>query len=376
MAKLKYCPICDQPVKGRFCTHCKEIVKPYEHEVDYHMNESHDPKNDPNCEYHGTGSVQPAQTAPADDRERVEQAKQSFESNRAVRTGSGKKMNSNPMMVIWGVLICMLIGVVVVVIVRESSFDSPDPDKGHETALSSELSADNDDQDDDTDDDRMAFPFEQGYYGEGYLSDEEYQQLLADNGFDEDGYKDVDYEEVLAAGEPCNGWVHFDLTSRTASRHIRNALEEADIAASDYGADPETDNYYYMNQYGEIESYFQAYLYVTLDDDSYENGYSGFLYLISDSVTDQLMAVCVKEDDLNVFMKTCRAVMMELDEKDSYKIMTNVFYDINDALRAGDGYEYFKYGDICFEFLYYDEIPGDDYQYTGWIYLGDNGEEE
>lgn len=138
----------------------------------------------------------------------------------------------------------------------------------------------------------------------------------------------------------------------------------------------EPDNYYYLNRYGEIESYFQSYLYVTLDNDSYERGYSGFLYLISDSVTDELMAVCVKDDDLNVFMKTCRAIMIELDEEDKYEIMANVIFDINAALKEEDGYQYLEYGNLWFDFSYYDEIPGDDYQYTGWIHLGDNGEEE
>lgn len=374
MAKSMYCPICDQPVKGRFCMHCKEFVTPYERDVDYHMNESHDPKKDADCEYHGTGSVQPAQPAPADDRERMEQAKKSFESNGAVRTvgtGGSKKTNFNPMVVIWGVLICFLIGVVAGMINRQNTSD----DKQTELVYEDEVSSLDSEEKDDIDDDNMAFPFTQSY-GEGYLSDEEYQKLLAENGFDEDGYKDVDYEEVLAAGEPCNGWKHFDLTSRTASRHIRSALEDADIAASNFDADVEPDNYYYMNRYGEIESYFQSYLYVTLDDDSYESGYSGFLYLVSDSVTDELMAVCVKDDDLNVFMKTCRAIMIELDEEDKYEIMANVIFDINAALKEEDGYQYLEYGNLWFDFSYYDEIPEDDYQYTGWIYLGDNGEEE
>lgn len=370
MAKSMYCPICDQPVKGRFCKHCKEFVTPYEHEADYRMNESHDPKNDANCEYHGTGSAQPGQATPASDRERMEQARKSFESHGTVRnTGAaGNKKSSNGLIVgVWVVLICMLIGVVAGIIAAERT-DDEKPDREYEAMISSVAP-------DEDDDDNMAFPFTQSY-GEGYLSDEEYQKLLADNGFDEEGYKDLDYDEVLAAGEPCNGWKHFELTSRTASRHIRNALEDAGIAASDYGADTETDNYYYMNRYGEIESYFQSYLYVTLDDDSYEDGFSGFLYLVSDSVTDELMAVCVKEDDLEVFKSACEAIMMELDDDNDFDIMTKFKVDINRALQDDDGYEYLEYGDLWFDFTYYDEIPSDNYQYTGWIYLADDEEEE
>lgn len=383
MAKTKYCPICDQPVKGRFCTNCKEFVTPYEHDMDYHMNASHDPKNDPNCEYHGTATTQTtnATAKPVNDRERMEQARKSFESHGAARsTGTGssgnKKSSSGVMITIWVALIFIAIGVIVGVI---SGMNAADDDSDREVEVESTDGkmdiADEKDPDDD-DDDNMAFPFTQPT-AEGMLSDEEYEKLLEENGFDEEGYKDVDYDEVLAAGEPCDGWEHFEnLTSRTASRHIRTALEEAGIACSNYDAGVNMDNYYYMNQYGEVKSYFQTYLYVTLDDDSYESGYSGFLYLVSDSVTDELMAVCVKEDDLEVFKSACEAIMMELDEDHYFDITTKFKVDINRALKDDDGYEYLEYGNLWFDLTYYDEVQEDAYQYTGWIYLADPEEEE
>lgn len=355
MAKKMFCPICDQPVKGRFCRHCGEFVTPYEHDVDYHMNESHDPKNDAGCDYHGTETVQTTAPAPS--------------------SNKGKKQ-SGVMIGIWLVLIAALCGVVAGVVASNNKSDPENADAG----ITESAAADDDETDAAdafvSDDDDMAFPFTQSY-GEGYLSDDEYEQLLEENGFDEDGYKDLDYDEVLEAGEPCNGWVHFEgLSSRTAARHIRNVLEEAGIAASNYDADVETDNYYYMNRYGEIETYFQSYLYVTLDDDSYDNGFSGFLYLVSDSVTDELMAVCVKCDEKDTFIDACKEIMMELYDGDNFLLKTSFTVDVTRALADDDGYEYLEYGSLWFDLVYYDEVPDDDYQYTGWIYLGSDEENE
>ncbi len=381
MAKSKYCPICDQPMKGRFCWRCKEFVKPYEIEMN-------DPMEEDSGSSKASGKSSPGVSQP-NSRKTMEQAKRSFESHGAVRStgasGSGyqsrgwspenldgdtKKRRIKKVALLFGSiwLLSVLVGFAVRIIFFNIS-DSRMEDREIEVDIPESMY----EIEDFLAEDDMAFPFT-AEQEEGYLSDEEYQQLLAENGFDEDGYKDADYDAILAAGEPCNGWVHFDTTARTASRHIRSALEEEGIAASNYDTGTDMDNYYYMNQYGEIESYFHTYLYVVLEVDESGENYSGFMYMISDSVTNELMAVCIKEDNLDVFEIVSRVVMTELDPECAYEAENNFSYDISAALQTQDGYDYLEYGSLWYDFSYYDEIPADDYQYTGWVYLADTEE--
>lgn len=46
------CPYCDQPIKGHYCAGCRRFVKnPVETETDYYLNERH-PRGEHECEYH------------------------------------------------------------------------------------------------------------------------------------------------------------------------------------------------------------------------------------------------------------------------------------------------------------------------------------
>lgn len=53
---MKLCSVCDKKIAGSWCKNCRRFVKTYEISDGVHMNESHNPANDPNCDYHGTTS--------------------------------------------------------------------------------------------------------------------------------------------------------------------------------------------------------------------------------------------------------------------------------------------------------------------------------
>jgi hypothetical protein len=369
----KYCPICDQPIKGRFCKTCGEFVKPYQHEVNYRFNESHDPKSDPDCAYHGTdqgetgqqrayGTVQgwitqepKKSTSTMSDRERMARAKASFESHGATNEPRNRSSETKAPTAV-------KILVIVMVLLFASSFII--------SIVSTLWPGFQDDYDfdivRDADEDDMDFPFD-NYVDEGWMSDEDYEALCEELGFDEDGYRDLDDDEVAAAGEPCNGWEHFDTTSRTAARHIRSALEEAGIASTDPQAG-KTYNYEYLDHYGEITSYYEPYTYVTLEDESYEDGYSGYMAFISDSVTDELMVVYVIDMDQDTFITACKMALMELEEDqefcDKMEEDLRTTFDNDSEYNAND----LVYGDLCLDVEYKadSEIP-----FTGWIYLND-----
>lgn len=60
----KICPICDQVMKsGHFCRNCRSWIKhPYEREMNYYLNERH-PVNEAQCDYHGQNQPHSAGTA-------------------------------------------------------------------------------------------------------------------------------------------------------------------------------------------------------------------------------------------------------------------------------------------------------------------------
>ncbi len=381
MAKKMYCPICDKQIHGRFCTTCKQFVKPCEHEVNYHLNEGHDPNNDPNCDYHGTTYRDMPEMPKMDDyhsssaisdAERMERAKRSFEShgeerstgntvgakssgvnwssNSATKGGTGNakkntKVLVNTVIIIW--IAAVALGIF-------AGFLADDDDDYYD---SDDIYVDYDDDYDYVD------------YDYDYLSDEEYQELLEENGFDEDGYKEFDYDEVLEAGEPCNGWVHFeDLTARTAARHIRTALEEVGIEANNDESDYETSNYAYMDYDGTIYTYYESYMYVILGDETADM-WEGLILLISDSVTDELMGVYVMEDDQDTFVSAAQTVMMELDEECDEDTVSDLGEIVSGAVEEDVQYSYLLYGNLWLDFVYYGEDNEDYYAYVACIYL-------
>jgi hypothetical protein len=220
------------------------------------------------------------------------------------------------------------------------------------------------------DEDDMDFPFD-NYVDEGWMSDEDYEALCEELGFDEDGYRELDSDEVIAAGEPCNAWGHFDTTSRTAARHVRSALEEAGITSTTPEAG-KTYNYEYLDHYGEITSYYETYTYVTLEDETLEDGYSGYMMFISDTVTDELMLVYVMETDQDAFITACEAALLELQEDED--ICDEIRSEMAEELRAtfDNDSEYnandLVYGDLCLDVTY---EADDNFPYAAWIYLSD-----
>lgn len=54
--KMKICPICDSKVDGIWCRQCHHFIKPVDINTTMHLNESHDPAHDADCEYHNDTS--------------------------------------------------------------------------------------------------------------------------------------------------------------------------------------------------------------------------------------------------------------------------------------------------------------------------------
>ena len=358
-----------------------QFVKPCEHEVNYHLNEGHDPKNDPNCDYHGTTyrdmpemPKMESYTSSVSDAERMEQAKRSFESHGEVRnTGAhrkksgtsagysddgkgdskGTKKNAkilvNTVIIIW--VMSVVMGVIAAFLEDDDEYDSDDIYV---------------DYDYDFDDD---YGYDDTYDYE-YLDDEEYQALLAENGFDEDGYKYFDYDELLEAGEPCNGIIHFDgLASRTAARHIRSALEDVGIEANNDETDYEPSNYAFMDYDGTVYTYYESYMYIVLGDETADE-WEGLILLISDSVTDELMEVYIMTDDQDMFVDASKAVLMELDEECDEETVSDLGEVVSGAVEEGVQYSYLYYGNLWYDFAYYGD-DDDYYDYTTCIYLID-----
>ncbi len=390
MASKKYCPICDKQIHGRFCTTCMQFVKPCEHEVNYHLNEGHDLGNDPNCDYHGTTTTtyrdmpeMPKMedyysSSAASDKERMERAKRSFEShgeerntgnaggakssgvnwrfNSAAKGDTGKtkknaKVLVNTVIIIW--IAAVVLGVFAAYLSDVDEYDSDDIYV---------------DYDDDYD---YGFEYDYGYddaYEYEYLDDEEYQALLAENGFDEDGYKYFDYDELLDAGEPCNGIIHFDgLASRTAARHIRSSLEDVGIEANNDETDYEPSNYAFMDYDGTVYTYYESYMYIILGDETADE-WEGLILLISDSVTDELMEVYIMTDDQDMFVEASKAVLMELDEECDEETVSDLGEVVSGAVEEGVQYSYLCYGNLWYDFVYYGD-DDDYYAYTTCIYL-------
>lgn len=49
---MKICPICEQKIEGRFCTHCFRFVTPWNVGDHTYINKSHDAGRDKDCDYH------------------------------------------------------------------------------------------------------------------------------------------------------------------------------------------------------------------------------------------------------------------------------------------------------------------------------------
>ncbi len=360
-----------------------QFVKPCEHEVNYHLNEGHDPGNDPNCDYHGTTTTtyrdmpempRMDDYTASDDRERMEKAKKSFESHGSVRNtgvdrkhtdtswsgdkyrdaGKGDKGNTKKnTKVIVNTVIIIWFAAVILGIVAGYLEDVDHDDYNYDV-----------DYDYNFDDD---YDYDDAYYYD-YLDDEEYQALLAENGFDEDGFKELDYDELLDAGEPCNGIIHFDgLTSRTAARHIRSALEDVGIEANNDESDYEPSNYAFMDYDGTVYTYYESYMYIILGDETADE-WEGLILLISDSVTDELMEVYIMTDDQDMFVEASKAVLMELDEECDEETVSDLGEVVEGAVEEGVQYSYLYYGNLWYDFVYYGD-DDDYYAYTTCIYL-------
>lgn len=133
---MKICPICEQKIEGRFCTHCFRFVTPWNVGDHTYINKSHDAGRDKDCDYHnpktqysrqeymqpgyekriygggGSGNTK-KQTQPVRQNRPAQAARQTQKSSSGVNTPGSAKPSRVALIIVIAILVFGVIPVVI-----------------------------------------------------------------------------------------------------------------------------------------------------------------------------------------------------------------------------------------------------------------------
>lgn len=174
--KMKICPVCDQPIKGMYCKHCRKIVlNPSEQEVQYYLNSRH-PEMEHDCTYHA-----------------VEEKQDNLDEVRSSQSLTSPRETRNPFVsiVVAGIVMLTLVLVLFIIVIANAINDvghlavDPEPD-----------------------------------YSMGLIAPKETKRAEMEE------WERTD-DEVRELGVSCNGFGHFPVVFEDAVEVLRECIDDA-----------------------------------------------------------------------------------------------------------------------------------------------------
>ncbi|MCD2491220.1 hypothetical protein LQE92_01085 [Lacrimispora sp. NSJ-141] len=150
-------------------------------------------------------------------------------------------------------------------------------------------------------------------------------------------HQDVDEEEILAAGEPCSGYSHYDVDGQiymnTLAGYCKELWQSEDIQVSD----AVTSNW--ISSYGDRDyTYYEKSVYVDIGDDT-----GNYFRIVSDTVTGEVMQVSVSASGRDTAQKLLLLAGCGLDPAaDRNQLWQEVQGFFSDA--EADGYLFTEWG--------------------------------
>jgi hypothetical protein len=148
-------------------------------------------------------------------------------------------------------------------------------------------------------------------------SSEDSENIAEDTESADSNYIDVDYDEIIAAGEPCNGYAHFSISKEEFVSMMDQYYEETGDTV-DFSTD--MDNYYENTDDGKF-TYYETYSIWDYTDDTQDQ-----FYISTDTVTEELMYIAVitttperAEDLITKSMQIADPNLLDTDISDAYE---------------------------------------------------------
>ena len=320
----KICPICSKTMEfSHYCRNCRSWVKqPYIQNVNYYLNERH-PDHERNCSYHseGTGNAASGSTA--------------FTGASAGNTAGwyiqnfpdGNEKGKGP----WGVLglisvVTLAITLVFFVTYMYHLFWKREADEmfGQEW--------------------NVQFDEETEGVGNWYGEDD----------WMEDNFRELEDDEVIAAGIACSGDGHFPVSGLEMEILLGDVLEEygfGDSQIQRYSYNEE-----YSDEYGNVTStYFSSYVDFDFGED-WDEEVGGYLELDYDTATGELHGVSLALRDKEILIALSLDILRLIEEKSGQREgiwSDSVKRDMPGVIEIKSGYVLIA-GDLSVRGYYYD----------------------
>lgn len=344
----RICPICDQVMRSRhYCKVCKSWVKhPYVRDVTYYLNERH-PAGEADCSYHnreeytearpsggnhaspwiprqgGSQEAAARQKAAAENTRRINEAHSrkamSPQAAAAPRTATAPRRATAPQTAKSSKNTGIIVAIVVIFIVIRlisgvfTFFQSWDFEPSRRPEYDVDMG---------------------GFYGE-------------EESWNSD-YKELEDDEVIAAGVRCNSVGHFDIIGQDAKELICGLLD-------DYGLSVEEKSIYsYNEEYDDGTTWFVTWVMYELQTG--DGGGEQFMELDYDTATGELHQIDLVMEEPEQLKTAVRDILNLMSSHDAILPEENCAQDVEaelvQTLQAGEAYE-IQLGSVWVE-SYYD----------------------
>ncbi|WP_343210551.1 hypothetical protein [Anaerolentibacter hominis] len=324
--KTRICPVCDQPVKGRYCRNCHKFVDPVELDAHIHLNEQCTPDNyfeiqlendkirqeerqkslsqkaqaaGPQTGNHNPDPVYTYQPGPSG--HPYANSPQRNTVYTGGMPGTPKKKKTNPIVVI--IVILVLIQFLIPIIIgitssiKKESMEINAPVTGLDET-------------------------EEKLWG-----DEAEEDPWSDDASEWD-YVDLDYDEILELGEAGTGTGHIRADGAGLAAKMDKALGKMDFTCE---MSTEMDNYKSVKKTGEEGfTFFYNYADWWISDTEY-------VTVARDSVTDELIYVMISLEDKEQADELLKMVLAYTEDVSEQKAGNLIEYDYDYEAAGPDG---------------------------------------